>query len=98
MRAPLPVVEPPSPTPAVARALRGFVTVVATVVPAAVTPTPATAVTPAPAAATAAAAAAAEEGDERAARGQGITLVHFSAQLKRILWDRGACRGCLWDV
>ena len=25
---------------------------------------------------------------------QGLTLVHFSAQLKRILWDRGASRGC----
>ena len=25
---------------------------------------------------------------------QGLTLVHFSAQLKHILWDRGACRGC----
>ena len=25
---------------------------------------------------------------------QGLTLVHFSAQLKRILWDRGALRGC----
>jgi len=24
---------------------------------------------------------------------QGLTLVHFSAQLKRILWDRGAFRG-----
>ena len=29
---------------------------------------------------------------------QGLTLVHFSAQLKRILWDRGALRGCLGDV
>jgi len=32
---------------------------------------------------------------------QGLTLVHFSAQLKRILWDRGATRGCLggvWEV
>jgi hypothetical protein len=27
--------------------------------------------------------------------GQGLTLVHFSAQLKRILWDRGAFRGDL---
>jgi hypothetical protein len=24
---------------------------------------------------------------------QGLTLVHFSAQLKRFLWDRGAFRG-----
>jgi hypothetical protein len=29
---------------------------------------------------------------------QGLTLVHFSAQLKRILWDKGAFRGCLGDV
>ena len=32
---------------------------------------------------------------------QGLTLVHFSAQLKRILWDRGAFRGCfggVWEV
>ena len=29
---------------------------------------------------------------------QGLTLVHFSAQLKRILWDRGACRGCSGGV
>jgi hypothetical protein len=26
---------------------------------------------------------------------QGLTLVHFSAQLKRIAWDRCAFRGCL---
>jgi hypothetical protein len=26
---------------------------------------------------------------------QGLTLVHFSAQLKRILSDRGAFRDCL---
>jgi hypothetical protein len=32
--------------------------------------------------------------------GQGLTLVHFSAQLERFLWDRVgvACRGCFWDV
>jgi hypothetical protein len=29
---------------------------------------------------------------------QGLTLVHFSAQLERILWDRGAIEGCLGDV
>jgi hypothetical protein len=29
---------------------------------------------------------------------QGLTLVPFSAQLKHILWDRGACRGCLGGV
>ena len=32
---------------------------------------------------------------------QGLTLVHFSAQLKRIVWDRGAfggCLGCVWEV
>ena len=29
---------------------------------------------------------------------QGLTLVHFSAQLKRILWDRGAIRGRLAGV
>ena len=29
---------------------------------------------------------------------QGLTLVHFSAQLKRILSDRGALRDCLGDV
>jgi hypothetical protein len=36
-----------------------------------------------------------------AARRQGRTLVHCSAQLKRILWDRGAMRGCsegVWEV
>ena len=33
-----------------------------------------------------------------AAAGQGLTLVHFSAQLKRILWDRGALRGCSGGV
>ena len=31
-------------------------------------------------------------------RGLHLTLVHFSAQLKRILWDRGAFRGCLGGV
>ena len=29
---------------------------------------------------------------------QGLTLVHFSAQLKHVLWDRGACRICLGGV
>jgi hypothetical protein len=29
---------------------------------------------------------------------QGLTLVHVSAQLKRILWNRDACRGCLDGV
>ena len=29
---------------------------------------------------------------------QGLTLVHFSAQLKRIMWDRGAFRGCVGGV
>jgi len=29
---------------------------------------------------------------------QGLTLLHFSGQLKRILWDRGAIRGCLEGV
>jgi len=29
---------------------------------------------------------------------QVLTLVHFSAPLKRILWDRGALRGCLVGV
>jgi len=24
---------------------------------------------------------------------QGLTLVHFSAQLKRLLWDRGSIQG-----
>ena len=36
-----------------------------------------------------------------AAEKQGLTLVHFSAQLKRILSDRGAFRDCLggvWEV
>ena len=28
-----------------------------------------------------------------AQRGQGLTLVHFSAQRKRFLWERGACWG-----
>ena len=30
-----------------------------------------------------------------AATPKGLTLVHLSAQLKSILWDRGAFRGCL---
>jgi hypothetical protein len=29
---------------------------------------------------------------------QGLTLVHFSAQLKRILWDMGRLRGFLGGV
>jgi len=29
---------------------------------------------------------------------QGLTLVHFLAQRKRILWDRGAIRGCFGGV
>jgi hypothetical protein len=32
---------------------------------------------------------------------QGLTLVHFSAQLKRIMWERGAMKACLgvvWEV
>jgi hypothetical protein len=29
---------------------------------------------------------------------QGLTLVHFSAQRRRFLWDRGAFRGCLGGV
>jgi len=39
--------------------------------------------------------------DDEVALRQGLTLVHFSAQLERILWDRGAFRGCLegvWQV
>ena len=32
------------------------------------------------------------------ARAQGLTLVHVSAQLKRILWDKGALGGCLRGV
>ena len=32
------------------------------------------------------------------ATNQGLTLVHFSAQLKRMLWDRCAIRGCLGGV
>jgi len=36
------------------------------------------------------------------ANAQGLTLVHFSAQLKRFLWHRGCiqglCRGCLGGV
>ena len=31
-------------------------------------------------------------------RRQGLTLVHFSAQLKRFLWDRGCLQGCLGVV
>ena len=31
-------------------------------------------------------------------RGQGLTFVHFSAQRKRFLWDRGVFRGCLGGV
>jgi hypothetical protein len=29
---------------------------------------------------------------------QGLTFVHVSAQLKRILWDRASMRGCLGGV
>jgi len=29
---------------------------------------------------------------------QGRALVHFSAQLKRLLWDRGAFEGCLGGI
>jgi hypothetical protein len=29
---------------------------------------------------------------------RGFTLIHFSAQLKRILWDRGAFKGCSGGV
>ena len=29
---------------------------------------------------------------------QGLTLVHFSAQLKRVQWDRGAFRGSLGGI
>jgi hypothetical protein len=29
---------------------------------------------------------------------QGLTLVHFPAQLERILWERGAFRGYLRDA
>jgi len=32
------------------------------------------------------------------ATNQGLTLVHFSAQLKRFLWDRGVFRDCLRGV
>jgi hypothetical protein len=35
---------------------------------------------------------------EEADQWQGLTLVHFPAQLERILWDRGAFRGCFWGV
>jgi len=35
---------------------------------------------------------------ERKVCGRGLTLVHFSAQLKRILWNRGAFSGCLGGV
>ena len=35
---------------------------------------------------------------QQAAVGQGLALVHLSAQLKRILWDRSAFRGCLGGV
>ena len=35
----------------------------------------------------------------RSRSGAGATLIHFSAQLKkRILWDRGAFRVCIWGV
>ena len=34
----------------------------------------------------------------RPASKQGLTLVHFSAQLTRILSDRGAFRDCLGGV
>jgi len=29
---------------------------------------------------------------------QGLTLLHFSAQLQRFLWDRGCIQGCLGGV
>jgi len=31
-----------------------------------------------------------------AGHGQGLTLVHFSAQRKRFLWDRGCMKGLPW--
>jgi hypothetical protein len=34
----------------------------------------------------------------QAAKWQGLTLVHFSAQLKRIVSDRGAFRDCFGGV
>ena len=33
-----------------------------------------------------------------AAPRQGLTPVHFSAQRKRFLWDRGMFRGCSWCI
>ena len=33
---------------------------------------------------------------EPRARAQGLTLVLLSAQLKRILWDRGCMQGLFW--
>jgi len=32
------------------------------------------------------------------AAGRGLTLVHFSAELDRILWDRGGFGDCLGGV
>jgi hypothetical protein len=47
----------------------------------------------------AAAAAAADQASLKAARlaqqWQGLTLVHFSAQLERFAWDTGARRACV---
>jgi hypothetical protein len=37
-------------------------------------------------------------GRVQCAERQGLTLVHFSAQLKRILWDRGAHKDCRGGV
>jgi hypothetical protein len=37
-------------------------------------------------------------GSPRSGWRQGLTLVRSSAQLKRILWDRGAFRGCFGCV
>jgi hypothetical protein len=38
------------------------------------------------------------DGESSRSQMQGLTLVHFSAQLKRILRDRGAIRGCSGGV
>jgi len=37
-------------------------------------------------------------GASAGARRQGLTLVHFSAQLERLLCDRGAVRGCCGGI
>jgi len=39
-----------------------------------------------------------EEKPRKPTVSQGLTLVHFSAQLERFVWDRGLRGGIVWRV